>query len=281
MTETELRMKYVNTAIKYYGCRESDGSHKPIIDLYNSHTPLARGYKVNWKGDPWCATFVSAIAIECGLTDIIPTECSCSKQIELFKKLGRWMETDSYEPNIGDIIYYDWDDNGSGENKGAPEHVGIVTAIKGSSIVVIEGNMGRAVNYRRMNINGRYIRGYGLPHYASKATKKEPAPVVYKPTVLEWQKAAIADGFKFPKYGADGMWGNECATVATKAIVKKRVLYVNKNLTKIVQKVVGVDADGLCGSITREAIMAYQKAYGLTADGAVGINTWKVILGVK
>jgi N-acetylmuramoyl-L-alanine amidase len=56
---------------------------------------------------------------------------------------------------------------------------------------------------------------------------------------------------------------------------------VNKNLTKIVQKVVGVDADGLCGSITREAIMAYQKAHGLTADGEVGINTWKKILGVK
>ena len=25
--------------------------------------------------------------------------------------------------------------------------------------------------------------------------------------VLEWQKAAIADGFSFPKYGADGKWG--------------------------------------------------------------------------
>lgn len=101
------------------------------------------------------------------------------------------------------------------------------------------------------------------------------------PTVLEWQKAAIADGFKFPKYGADGEWGSECAGVATKAIVKKRWRYTNKNLTKIVQRVVGVKVDGLCGKDTRNAIIAYQKKNGLTADGEVGINTWKKILGIK
>lgn len=104
---------------------------------------------------------------------------------------------------------------------------------------------------------------------------------VSAPTVLEWQKAAIADGFKFPKYGADGEWGTECASVATKAIVKKRLRYTNKNLTKIVQRVVGVKVDGLCGKDTRTAIIAYQKKNGLTADGEVGVNTWKKILGIK
>lgn len=97
-------------------------------------------------------------------------------------------------------------------------------------------------------------------------------------SVLEWQKAAIADGFKFPKYGADGKWGSECESVAKKAIVKKRLFYTNKNLTKIVQKVVGVTADGLCGSNTKAAIKAYQKAHGLEADGCVGLNTWKSLL---
>lgn len=279
MTETELRMKYVNAATKYYGCRASDGTHRPIIDLYNSHKPLARGYKVTYT-DAWCATFVSAMAIECGFTDIIPTECSCSKQIELFKKLGRWVEIDTYVPKAGDIIYYDWDDNGIGENTGAPEHVGIVTAVNGSSILVIEGNMGNAVNYRRMNVNGRYIRGYGVPHYASKVEKEKPA-ASYKPTVLEWQKAAVADGFRFPRFDTDGIWGDECADVAKKAIVRRRIVYKYKNLTKIVQKVVGVEVDGLCGPNTRKAIIAYQEKHGLEADGEVGINTWKKILGVK
>ena len=103
----------------------------------------------------------------------------------------------------------------------------------------------------------------------------------YVPTVLEWQKAAIADGFKFPKYGADGEWGSECAGVAKKAVVKKRLFYTNKNLTKIIQKVVGVTVDGKFGNDTKKAVITYQKANGLVADGEVGINTWKKILGIK
>ena len=97
MTEQELRSHVVATAEQWLGCKESDGSHKKIIDLYNSHKPLARGYAVSYT-DPWCATYASAVAIACGLTDIMPTECSCAKMVELYKKLGRWKETDSYVP---------------------------------------------------------------------------------------------------------------------------------------------------------------------------------------
>ena len=99
--------------------------------------------------------------------------------------------------------------------------------------------------------------------------------------ILAWQKAAIKDGFKFPKYGADGQWGSECEQVAKKAIVKKRLTYTYKNLTKIVQKAVGVTTDGLCGKDTESAIKKYQKAHKLTVDGQVGLKTWKAILGVK
>lgn len=99
-------------------------------------------------------------------------------------------------------------------------------------------------------------------------------------TVKDWQKAAIADGFSLPKYGADGKWGSECEAVAKKAIVKKRLVYTNKNLTKMVQKVVGVTVDGLCGKDTAAAIKVWQKANGLTVDGCIGINGWKKMLGV-
>ena len=98
--------------------------------------------------------------------------------------------------------------------------------------------------------------------------------------VLEWQKAAMADGYKFPKYGTDGKWGAECESVAKAAICKQRLTYTNKNLTKIIQKKVGVTADGLFGLKTKAAVRDYQRANGLTADGVVGINTWKKILGV-
>lgn len=103
----------------------------------------------------------------------------------------------------------------------------------------------------------------------------------YQLTVLAWQKAAAADGYKFPLYGLDGLWGSECEGVAKRAQVKKRVIYTNKNLTRIVQRVVGVTVDGLCGPDTQKAIKAWQKAHSLEADGIVGIKTWKKMLGVK
>ena len=170
MTETNVRSKVVSTAKKYLGCKEADGSHKKIIDTYNKHKPLARGYAVKHT-DAWCATFVSAIAIICGYTDIMPTECSCSRMIDLYQKLGRWKEADSYIPSPGDVIMYDWGDSGVGENKGAPEHTGIVVSVTGKNIKIIEGNKGEAVAYRDMKVNGRYIRGYCVPDFASKAEK--------------------------------------------------------------------------------------------------------------
>lgn len=100
-----------------------------------------------------------------------------------------------------------------------------------------------------------------------------------KITVSRWQNAAIKDGFKFPKYGADGAWGAECIAVAQKAICKKRIgIYKFKNLTRIIQETVGVAADGKFGNDTKNAVMKYQRANGLVADGAVGLNTWKKIL---
>ena len=169
MTESKVRAKLVNTAISYVGCKESNGTHRKIIDLYNSHKPLARNYKVTYT-DAWCATFSSAMAIACGFTDIIPTECSCTQQIKLFKNIGSWVENDDYIPRPGDFIYYDWQDSGVGDNKGAPDHVGIVVSVSGNTVKIIEGNINNSVDYRELKVNGRYIRGYGVPKYSIRAT---------------------------------------------------------------------------------------------------------------
>lgn len=164
-----LRQKVVNTAVSYLGCKESDGSHKKIIDLYNAHTPRARGYKVKYT-DAWCATFGSAVAIQLGLTDIIPTECSCVEQIELFKKLGAWVERDDYIPSPGDWVFYDWNAK-KGECTGAPDHVGIVVSVSGKTIRVIEGNYDNQVKYRDICVEYVKVRGYGVPKYEAKEAR--------------------------------------------------------------------------------------------------------------
>lgn len=291
--------KYASEMVKvmqsWIGKKEADKTHQAIIDLYNTHRPLARGYKVKYT-DAWCATTVSAAAIKLGYTDIIPTECGCGQMLELFKKIGAWVENDAHVPAPGDIIFYDWNDSGKGDNTGWPEHVGVVEKVVDNKITVIEGNYNDSVKRRNISVNSKNIRGFAVPKYDAEPTKVETKPVqtttkpaskpASKPAtkvnqkVLRWQKAAQADGFKFPKYGADGEWGAECETVAAQAIVKKRVTYKYRNLTKIVQEAVGVGADGKCGKDTKAAIIAYQKKHGLVADGCVGLKTWKKILGV-
>ena len=180
ITEAEARQRVISIAVSWYGKKEADGSHRSIIDLYNGHTPLARGYKVRYT-DAWCATYGSAVAIAAGYTDIIPTECGCGQMIAAFQAMDRWVENDAYIPSPGDYIFYDWDDTGAGDCTGWPEHVGIVISVSGDVIKVIEGNKDDAVGYREIKVNGRYIRGYGVPDYGAKAVSKTPENVTKPP----------------------------------------------------------------------------------------------------
>lgn len=254
MTEKELRSLVVNTAIKYLGCKESDGSHKKIIDLYNSQKPLPVGYKVIYY-DAWCAAFVSAVAYELGLTDIIFPECGCGRMRDLYIKKGGWVENDAYVPEPADLIMYDWDDSGSGDNKGGIEHVGMVVSVTGSTIKVIEGNKNDSVAYRSIPVNGRYIRGFCCPDYAKKAK-------TYKATTTE-QKTVSAK-VPYLKQGDKG----EC---------------VKRLQTFLIALGYGVGSDGADGDFggnTLSAVKKYQTDNKLSPDGIVGADTWGSIVGL-
>ena len=162
------RTKVIEQARAWLGCNEADGTHKKIIDIYNTQNPRPRGYKVQYT-DAWCATFVSAVAVKLGYTAIIPTECSCNYMIEGFKRIGCWVENDAYKPKTGDVIFYDWQDSGSGDNVGSSDHVGYVDSCDGVNIVAIEGNKNNAVERRTLKVNSRYIRGFGVPKYNTES----------------------------------------------------------------------------------------------------------------
>ena len=163
----------ISQARAWIGRKEADGSHKEIIDIYNAHKPLARGYAVQYT-DSWCAAFVSAVAIKCGYTAIIPTECGCPEMIEKFKLLGEWVEDDNYTPKAGDVIFFDWQDTGVGDDVGTADHVGFVETVSSGIITTIEGNKSDSVSRRKIAVGARYIRGYGVPKYtAGKSTNAE------------------------------------------------------------------------------------------------------------
>lgn len=168
LSEEEMRLNtrasMIEQAQAWVGRNEADGSFKSIIDTYNSHTPLARGYELKYT-DEWCAGFVSAVAIATGNTDNIPLEVSCPRMIQIAQNMGIWQENDGYVPSPADIILYDWDDNGNGDNTANPDHVGIVESVSNGVITVIEGNMSEKVGRRSLDVDGRYIRGFITPEY--------------------------------------------------------------------------------------------------------------------
>ena len=215
MTETELRQKVVDTASAWLGTQEGSARHSDLLNIYNAQRPLPRGTRMlsTW---PWCAAFVSTVSLQCDLRDIMPTECGCPPMIRLYQELGRWIEDDAHVPSPGDVIFYDWNDSGVGDNIGQSDHVGIVVGCTDGTMTIIEGNCDNAVKLRQIAVNARFIRGYGVPDYASKADREEPQPAP-EPTPAptpqpepEPEKPAEADPFitEKAKEVIAGKWGN-------------------------------------------------------------------------
>lgn len=152
----------------WLGYSEANGKYKQIIDLYNSHKPLARGYAVQYD-DEWCDTTVSAAAIKAGAVDLIGTECGCEKHVEIFQSKGIWIEDGTITPKPGDIILYNWDD-GTQPNDGYSDHIGYVESVSGNTITCIEGNKGEAVARRTLKVGNGNIRGYARPKYGTSGT---------------------------------------------------------------------------------------------------------------
>ena len=255
MKETQIREKVVATAKAWIGCNEADGSHRQIVDVYNSHRPLARGYALKYT-DAWCAGFVSAVAIKLGLTDIMPTEVGVGNMIDLYRRLGRWKEQDSYVPSPADVIMYAWGDSGAGDCASGASHVGIVVSCDGKTITVIEGNKNNAVGYREIAVNGRYIRGFGLPDYASKATETHtPAPAE--------KEATINMELRMLK---KGMSGNDVR--AAMLLMKDKGYYPD-----------AIPAtDKLFGPKMDAGVRKMQKEHNLGVDGIIGKNSWTYLL---
>lgn len=262
MTENELRREIVNQAKSWIGRKEADGTHRVIIDVYNSIYPLPRNYRLSYT-DPWCAGFVSACAQVWAMTKVVFPECGCGPMVSLYKAHGRWMERDDYVPKAGDVIFYDWDDSGSGDNTGTPDHVGLVAGVENNVITVIEGNISDAVGTRRIKVNARNIRGFGLPDYASMATEEEEPEPAPEP-VPEPEPSGAVYPVELPMLQE----GARCGYVAA-----AQALLILRGCG------VGPDgADGDFGPRTKAAALAYQRRKGLEADGIIGPATWSALL---
>ena len=64
---------------------------------------------------------------------VIPKFSRCSDGVRWFESKGRFRDG-SYTPVAGDIIFFDWGNNGT------IDHVGIVESVSGGTVNTIEGN---------------------------------------------------------------------------------------------------------------------------------------------
>jgi trimethylamine--corrinoid protein Co-methyltransferase len=101
--------KFLETMTGWVGAVRGDAVHKSIVDAYNSYLPHPRGYKLAYSDD-YCAAMVSAAAILCGLTEVLPIECSCGEQMRWYQARGQWVEDDAHVPKIGEQVFYHWND---------------------------------------------------------------------------------------------------------------------------------------------------------------------------
>ena len=110
----------------------------------------------------WCACFVSWCANECGYIEsgVMPNFSWCETGVDWFKERDRWLGPGS-TPAPGDIIFFDWNNNGE------PDHVGIVERVEDGYIHTIEGNSGDSVRQNLFSISSSTIHGFGVPAYGS------------------------------------------------------------------------------------------------------------------
>lgn len=104
----------------------------------------------------WCACFVSWCGEQCGYLEsgVMPKFSLCSDGVKWFQEKGQFKDG-SCVPAAGDIIFFDWGDDGN------IDHVGIVESVGKGKVNTVEGNSGDAVRRRSYLIGNREIYGYG------------------------------------------------------------------------------------------------------------------------
>ena len=267
ITETQLRQKVANTINAWIGAVEGDSTHAEILKIYNSQNPLPVGYKMKTH-DAWCAATVSAAWLKVGIAQYITTECGCGRFRDNAIKLGIWQENDAYVPKVGDAIIYNWGDNGVGDCKTGADHTGLVTAVNGkTSFTVAEGNTGGGslgvVGTRTMQVNGRYIRGFITPDYATIAKKVAGKVTPDKTTTTTTTTTSVSAPSIWIQGVANGKWlsvvkdGSDFAGILGKSLV---ALAAKVSIGSIKYKV-HIKGKGWLGEVTGFNSKDYNNGY--------------------
>lgn len=83
----------------------------------------------------------------------------CPGGVHWFEDRALWQDAGGYVPAPGDIIFFDW------EQDGESDHVGIVEYVEGDYVHTVEGNTSNSVARRSYRLDSSSVIGYGTPMY--------------------------------------------------------------------------------------------------------------------
>ena len=189
------RQTVVQTAIGMKGQRNV------VVDIFNTYRPKPRGHTVLYT-DQLCATFASAVFIKLAndtgdkrWTQIVPPECGAHQLYENMAALGCGVQSKTYVPMVGDLIFF-----GNSRYISGIAHVGIVTEVTNDKKRVYYYDLQGVVGRHTVPIGYSWIWGYGVPDYASlngQAVTPEPEPEPVTGTIEAGDLVHIKDGAKW------------------------------------------------------------------------------------
>ena len=160
-------MQYPAHVLRYYpyGRAFTSGGNQAIVEVALTQLGNEGGQPYwSWYGFEgrveWCACFVAWCADQCGYIEsgIIQKFAGCVDGSNWFKGNGQWQDR-NYEPQAGDIIFFDW------EGDGETDHVGIVEKCENGIVYTVEGNSGDACRQKQYSVGSSVIYGHGIPAY--------------------------------------------------------------------------------------------------------------------
>lgn len=212
--------------------------------IYNTHY---YGREVQGEQYPWCMAFIWDGFRTCGLSPLLmdgDKSAYCPFVATWAKQHGLWV---SGEYRTGDLLFYDWNWDG------IVDHVGFCIGQNGQYLEVVEGNVGDAVTLVR-RLPGIVMGAY-RPHYGSEDVGG-PAPA-------EDEECDAPVGIRVVSRGD-----------VSGATLSAQILLIHKWSISC-----GPDgADGDYGPNTEAAVKAFQRHYGLEADGVIGPLTWSKLI---
>lgn len=221
------------------------GAGKDNYTKYAKEMDDLNVYNGKKNGYPWCNVFIDWLFVQAFGRDraiqlLIGWSAGCTQDYNWFKSKGQIVEN----PQVGDLVFF-----------GDCDHIGIVEYVDNECIYTIEGNTSDAAE---LIVNGgqvakksyfktsKYIKAYVRPKYDENQEDNNTGNEITYPLLKNGSKGnfvrmaqekLLQKGYKLPKFGADGIFGDE----TEKAI-------------KQLQGDVHIDEDGIVGKDTWGAL---------------------------